>query len=249
MESEARGGSGDPGPGPHLVPTPVRYKYVIKLTHLSSSYLRNCQCIATVIDDWTAYLCSGRCFNTFHGGGGVPDTCRPAAFRNCLATHVRYPRSVRERQPYRRHQLAKHLRLAPPQAREPPGAAASLPTAPANRTSQLSPPQRWPIDVFSGYSAPGRATATMGHRCCGNRIHGPSLRSAAPAEQHRCPTDAAAARARPAELHATRGLSSAAGRRSPEGPRRANCRSCPGGVHVGRRGAGSADADVVGQAG
>ena len=49
-------------------------------------------------------------------------------------------------------------------------------------------PQRWPIDAAPS----GRATATMGHRCCGNRIHGPSLRLPGPAEQHRWPIVAAA---------------------------------------------------------
>jgi hypothetical protein len=60
---------------------------------------------------------------------------------------------------------------------------------PADRIFQLSSPQRCPIDAVRR----GRATATMGHRCCGNDIHGPSLRYPGPAEQHQCPIVAVAA--------------------------------------------------------
>ena len=68
-------------------------------------------------------------------------------------------------------------------------ATANGPTAPADGAFQLASPQRWPSDA----ARRGRATATMGDRCCGNDIHGPSLRLADPAEQHRCPIVAVAA--------------------------------------------------------
>ncbi len=58
-----------------------------------------------------------------------------------------------------------------------------------NRTFQLSSPQRWDIDAVRR----GRATASMGHRCCPGDIHGPLLRLPGPAEQHRCPIVAVAA--------------------------------------------------------
>ena len=60
----------------------------------------------------------------------------------------------------------------------------------ADRTFQLSSPQRWDIDAVRR----GQATATMGHRCCGNDIHGPPLRLPGPAE-------AGPALAQPAPLH------------------------------------------------
>ncbi len=46
--------------------------------------------------------------------------------------------------------------------------------------------QRWPIDAVRA----GSATATMGHRCCGNVNAGPPLSFASPAEPQRCPIDA-----------------------------------------------------------
>ncbi len=54
----------------------------------------------------------------------------------------------------------------------------------------ISSPQLCPSDA----ARRGRVTASMGHRCCGSDIHGPSLRLPGPAEQHRCPIVAVAAR-------------------------------------------------------
>ncbi len=152
----------------------------------------------------------GWCFKvkTCCGGGGVPDTCRPAASRNCLATHVRYPISVRERQPYRRHKVAKHPQLASAAGTRAAGGGRELwlrhqlagHFSSANRNGgpkmlfgRGGQQQPWAIDA----ARRGRATATMGHRCCGNRIHGPPLRFVGRAEQQRWPIVAAAKLATP----------------------------------------------------
>ncbi len=66
---------------------------------------------------------------------------------------------------------------------EPLRAAADWAAAPANRTFRLGSPLRWAIDAVRQ----GRETATVGHRCCGNDIHGSPLRLPGPAEQHPCP--------------------------------------------------------------
>ena len=93
--------------------------------------------------------------------------------------------------------------------RDPPHSQKKLTLAHRWLFGRGGQPQRWPIDVVW----PGRATATMGHRCCCNRIHGPSLRFVGPAEQHRCPTDAVAARARRADCPQCRNSAPPAGRR------------------------------------
>ena len=69
-----------------------------------------------------------------------------------------------------------------PQPDARPGRANKTPEVPAQA-------QRWPTDAAAGR----RRTATMAHRCCGNRIHVPSMSFARPAAPQRCPSDAALA--------------------------------------------------------
>ncbi len=73
------------------------------------------------------------------------------------------------------------------QGQVPPGGTGTVPSR------QAAKPANYPRGPDCGSSGRrGRLTATMGHRCCGNDIHGPPLRLPGPAEQHRWAIVAAA---------------------------------------------------------
>ncbi len=90
--------------------------------------------------------------------------------------------------PGRRRGLPGAASPARPPRRGLPGPASPGPASYHRDETPIMPDQaqRCRIDAARA----GRATATMGHRCCGNNIDGPPLRLVGRAEQHRWPIDA-----------------------------------------------------------